>query len=217
MGAPFKRMTLFVLAAMAFKRFGMLLLFSGSAPKSLANSRTCGVKIAGVCKWRKNWIAARLTVAVPPVVAFSFNVAMAFNASASMTVGAFNCGSSSKTAWTVPAFVESPGPIAIAVACFARFNKVEMCCGCRTSRHSPAQFRLELSQFPLKSAQFSFESPQSSKLQKTGSESFVCKIGAIACGTANVTSPAPLRSAASVQSAAAPGISLEPAIMSGLP
>ena len=89
-------MTLFVLVAIAFKQFGMLLLFSGSVPKSLANSRTCGVKIAGACKSRKYWVAAQ-PVVVLSIVA-PFKVAIAFNASASMTVGVFNCGNSSRTA-----------------------------------------------------------------------------------------------------------------------
>ena len=142
-------------------------------------------------------VAAQSTVLsfAAPFAVFSFNVAMAFKASASMTIGALICGSSSRTAWTVLKFVESPGPMAIALACFARWSIAGMCCGCRT---------------PLKLE-------QSSRLQNTGSESLAWIIGVIASVVASVTSPAPLRSAASVQSLAAPGISLEPAIIRAVP
>ena len=130
-------------------------LFSGSALKSRANSRMCGVKIAGDCKSCKYWIAALFKTALFSVL--SFKVAIAFNASASITVGAFNCGSNSITAWTVSLFAESPGPIAIALACFAHWSIVGMCCGCNVPRLSAVQ-----------SSRFS----QSSRLQKTGSDNF---------------------------------------------
>ena len=134
-GAPFNKMTLFVLVAMLLKRFGISKL-SGRLPKSLANSLTCGVKMAGACIFCRNSMAALLSVAVLLAEPFSFKVAIAFNASASITVGLFSCVNSSRTALTVSLFVESPGPMAIAVACFARFNKVEMCCGCRAPQFS---------------------------------------------------------------------------------
>ena len=98
-GAPFRRMTFFVWWAMSRNKAGISMSFAGRAPKILSNSRRCGVRIAVLAIPPRNDAAPEVGLAT-----VLLSVAMAFSASASMTIGHVICDAYLKNAFAGASF-----------------------------------------------------------------------------------------------------------------